>query len=574
MASEEKLASLKEKRHPEVDLLSTSKQLHPMESSSQDSGKSLGSNSSDGLHPSPHSLFPPAQSTFPDIPQDQEVPSLKPVRRFIPPSWKNFFQRWRRQPWTEISLLTYAPEGLKCSPPVSPFSEHPQRTIFDGEGSSSDDNTDSGGDFKKPLSASTAPSKSEKVMTAASQGALSSGPPSYKEKAEAYDYKYSYMKSWPGLLRLMGGLELILGGMVFACTAAYIQKDYQWPELYGNSFLPYNSIMGGGYGYNYYGPMTPFVLVVASLVWLVTVILLGLGVTMYYRTILLDSHWWPLTEFGLNLIMFLLYMAAAIAYVNDVNRGGLCYSIFANNPLIVALCRIEGGQVAAITFLFITTLLYLAGSVICLRMWRHQAFKKNTVLLARFTTCEAPSGHASIPSSQRKPILLRGATEQVISQEKAQPAWKVSRRVEFSEKGEDPELLNYSIPTGHNPKPHIVPDYIIKYPAITCPDDLERYKAVFNDQHAEYKELYGEIQAALRKFKALEAALSTLPRRYGTRKDESRASAVWKRYQSKKQDPTFLEKQERCDYLKRKLTHIKAQIQAYDREAGKGSVYF
>ncbi|XP_053153977.1 occludin/ELL domain-containing protein 1 isoform X2 [Hemicordylus capensis] len=442
MASEDNFTSAREKRQPVADaeggLLDPSNQLHPMEPWAKSSGNSSGSSCVDGLHASSCRPFPSAQSTFTEIPQNQEASSLRPVRRFIPPSWKSFFQRRRRKPWEEPYILTYSPEGITASPPVSPLLEHPRRTTFDVEETSSDEGQ---GDFKKPPSDSTGPSKSGKSVTPTSHGDLSMGPPSYKEKLEAYNHKYAYMKSWPGLLRLMGGLELIMGGMVFACTAAYIQKDYQWSQLYGGN-LPSSGIFGGGYGYNYYGPMTPFVLVVASLVWLVTVILLGLGVTMYYRTILLDSHWWPLTEFALNLIMFLLYMAAAIAYVNDVNRGGLCYSLFANNPLVVALCRVEGGQVAAIAFLFVTMLLYLVGSLVCLKMWRHEAARKIMVKL-------------------QEPIFLRVEPKDALSREETHPPGKVTRHVEFSEMAEDLEMLNYAIPTGHNPKPHVIPDYIM-----------------------------------------------------------------------------------------------------------------
>ncbi|XP_015262290.1 PREDICTED: occludin/ELL domain-containing protein 1 [Gekko japonicus] len=528
-------------------------------------------------------------SAFTNLPQDPEASSLKPIRRFIPPSWKTFFHKCWRKPWSEPSSVSYSPEGEKTSLPLSPFFDRPQRIISDREEIS---NVEDGSDFKKPPSASTGPSGYEKTLPDPSYGDLSTGPPSYKEKLEAYDYKYSYMKSWPGLLRLMGGLELILGGMVFACTAAYIQKDYQWSQLWGGN-LPYNGLTGGGYGYNYYGPMTPFVLVVVSLSWLVTVILLGLGVTMYYRTILLNSHWWPLTEFGLNLLMFLLYMAAAIAYVNDVNRGGLCYSVFANNPLIVALCRVEGGQMAAIAFLFITTLLYLTGSLVCLKMWRHEAARKRQT--------SAPRRHPA---------------KKAVSGDEIQPSGKVSRRVEFSEVAEeDPALLNCSIPTGHHPKPHVIPDYVMKYPAIRSLTEQEKYKAVFKDQYAEYKELYHEVRAARQKLKELGALMAKLPHTYQNKtvrlhsrewdflskrvakkfavapshidtngkeqfvyrsflEEQSRVSTVWREYENKKTDPAYLEKLERCDYLKKKLTHIKAQIQAYDGEAEEDSVHF
>lgn len=312
----------------------------------------------------------PAQPAFPDGPQEPGGPSLKPIRRFFPPSWKNAFRSWWRWPPQEPSPWAH-PLGFPAPPPVW---EGPRRTHLAGrDGSTSSERKDEG-DGKEALSDATSSSTSGKTTTVASHGGASPAPPAYEEKLEAYgDHKYAHLKSWPGLLRLLGGLELLLGGTVFACTAAYIQKDYQWSQFYGDGFP------GTDYGSSV--PMTPFVLVVVSLVWLLTVILLALGVTVHYRAILLHSHWWPLAEFALNLSMFLLYLAAAIAYVNDLNRGGLCYSAFAYGPLLMALCRVEGGQVAATTFLFLTPALYLMGSVVSLKMWRHEAARRMLLLV-------------------------------------------------------------------------------------------------------------------------------------------------------------------------------------------------
>ncbi|XP_063145764.1 occludin/ELL domain-containing protein 1 [Candoia aspera] len=564
MASEKPLSAAAAKRQPLVgpggDPQLPSSHLCPGAPRTDGPGNSSWS-SSPAFHRSPRGhLHLSAQPTFPGGAQDPEV-SLKPVRRFCPPSWKNVFRRWWRWPGEEPSPLTYSP-GFQNSPLGTPVWEGPQRTKLYGEDVASSSDRKGEEDCKKPPSDATTSSTSGKTVTATSQGGASTAPPCYKEKLEAYDNKYAYMKSWPGLLRLLGGLELILGGMVFACTAAYIQKDYEWSQLYGGSFLPYNSLTGADYGY--YGPMTPFVLVVASLVWLVTVILLGLGVTMYYRTILLNAHWWPWTEFALNLFMFLLYLAAAIAYVNDVNRGGLCYSVFAYSPLAMALCRVEGGQVAAITFLFLTTLLYLMGSLVCLKMWKHKAVRRMLVPVRPFR--ERGGGSP-------QPVLLPEASEHMVPREKGRPAGRVTKHVMFSEKG--PEVPNHqAIPMGHNPKPLVVPDYMVRYPAITSLDQREKYKAIFNDQYSEYRELFHEIHAALQKFKELDALMSKLPAHPQNKEEQSHISAVWREYRSKKKDPAFLEKQERCQYLRKKLSHLKTQIQAFDTDPCERSLFF
>ncbi|XP_067416013.1 occludin/ELL domain-containing protein 1 [Emydura macquarii macquarii] len=552
--------SSREKRRPMVesdglgDPLNSSEQMWPSASWTRASGRSYPpksdfSDSFDSSAQEPPLHAQPAGGPVPCSSENREAAPLKPVRHFIPRSWKNFFQRWRHEPEPFLPL-TYATPGARHSPPLSP--------LFDRRGASGDGSSSSG--FQEPSWSSPSETNQEPAMSPPRSQQGQPPVPSYEEKLEAYHLKYSYMKSWPGLLRLMAGLELLFGGMVFACVCAYIQKDYQWNNLYGGNLLS-DGLFGGGYGYNYYGPMTPFVLVVASLVWLVTVILLGLGVTMYYRTILLNSHWWPLTEFALNIIMFLLYMAAAIVYINDVNRGGLCYSLFASNPLIAAFCRVEGGQVAAIAFLFITTLLYLAGALVALKMWRHEMARKQR------EACEAP----------HNPALLQARPKRIVFQDEVEPSRRlpgqVTKQLAFSEQGEASGPLSCAIPTGHTPKPHIVPDYAVKYPAICYPEEREKYKAVFNDQYAEYKELHDEVQAALQKFKELDAMMTRLPR-HTPSKEQSRVANVWKEYKKKKRDPAFLEKQERCDYLKKKLAHIKARIQEYDRAAKEGSMYF
>lgn len=53
--------------------------------------------------------------------------------------------------------------------------------------------------------------------------------------------------------------------------------------------------------------------------------------------------------------------------------------------------------------------------------------------------------------------------------------------------------------------------FLRKYPVIQTEDERERYKAVFQDQFSEYKELSAEVQAVLRKLDELDSVMSRLP---------------------------------------------------------------
>uniref|UniRef100_A0A8C7XHU9 OCEL domain-containing protein n=1 Tax=Oryzias sinensis TaxID=183150 RepID=A0A8C7XHU9_9TELE len=129
------------------------------------------------------------------------------------------------------------------------------------------------------------------------------------------------------------------------------------------------------------------------------------------------------------------------------------------------------------------------------------------------------------------------------------------------------QVVQGSIPSGYIPKPVIVPDYIAKYPAIRSSEEKDRYRAVFNDQYSEYKELHSDVQATL-KSPGLLTRLSLS--RHGNasfccRQELERIQRILQEYQRKKTDPTFLEKKERCEYLKNKLSHIKQKIQEYEK---------
>ncbi|XP_044513615.1 MARVEL domain-containing protein 2 isoform X2 [Gracilinanus agilis] len=491
--------------------------------------------SADPLPPPPLPLQPPFGPDFnsSDAEEPALAPDIKPVRRFVPDSWKNFFKGKRNDPeWDQpVSEIRYISDGVECSPPASPGrSNQPS--------SHKDPYRESSGTYSsRKETEAFLPQDPYGSLGRHTQTALT-----YSEKVEEYNQRYSYMKSWAGLLRILGVVELLLGAGVFACVTAYIHKDNEWYNLFGYS-QPYGMGTGslgstyGGYYYN--GPKTPFILVVAGLAWIATIIVLVLGMSMYYRTILLDSSWWPLTEFGINVSLFILYMAAAIVYVNDTNRGGLCYYPLFNTPINASFCRVEGGQIAAMIFLFVTMIVYLISAIVCLKLWRHEAARRHREYMEQ-------QGH-EVPTSDER-------------QRDLEVNFKELRATKIK-----PELLSGHIPSGHIPKPIVMPDYVAKYPVIQSDDERERYKAVFKDQFSEYKELSAEVQAVLRKFDELDAVMSKLPHHSENRQEHERISKILQEFQKKKNDPTFLEKKERCEYLKNKLSHIKQRIQEYDK---------
>ncbi|KAK2901019.1 hypothetical protein Q8A67_009134 [Cirrhinus molitorella] len=492
-------------------------------------GNSEGSNYS--LHEQSHSA---KQKDNKEAGKTKKGAFLKP--------WTGLFKKQRETDTESHSTssggIKILPNGTRCSPPVSPLLDRKYWEAL--------------ADDLKPNS----PPGSAGFKYDTLESELTSIHPAeyYAEKLEVYKLKYSYLKSWPGLLRLLGGIQLLFGGMVFACVCAYIQRDSEWSNYYRPNYG-----FAGVQGYHYNGPLTVFVLVIVGLSWILTVILMVLGLTMYYRTILLDSKWWPLTEAITNLVLSLLYMAAGIVYVNDLNRGGLCFMTIGINPVVSSLCRVEGGQIAGTAFIFINMVMYFISFPVCLKMWRHEAARRQreamrSPLNSQQQTLESTSNMGS-SSTRSKKISFRDEMDQSSVNER--------RLAYVSERAGERKILTGAIPIGHIPKPRVVADYIIKYPEIHSVEDREQYKAVFNDQYQEYKELHREITATLMKFQELDSMMSQLIN--NRRNPESkRVNDLLKTYEEKKNDPYFLEKKERCEYLKGKLSHIKMRIQKRD----------
>nr|XP_046264307.1 uncharacterized protein LOC124069305 [Scatophagus argus] len=487
---------------------------------------------------------------------DQKGSMKDRLKSLIPQSWGGIVHKWRRKSDTftdseacsrSIQIL---PNGTRVSPPVSPLIE--RRNWDDSLGKSSQSS------HKKLLRES--PYDDMFHQSSREESLLTSIHPAeyYAEKLEVYNQKYSYLKSWPGLLRLLAGLQLLFGGMVFACVIAYIQKDSEWSNSYGL----YNGVYNNGQGlsgYSYSGPMTPFILAVAGVTWIITLILLVMGLTMYYRTILLNSQWWPLTEAFINVAMFLLYMSAGIVYLNDLNRGGLCFMTIGVNPIMANLCRVDGGQMAGTAFIFINMAMYLGSFLVCLKMWRHEAARREREY---FVNKPQEEFHQSIPLTPQRTKRISFKDEM----DKSQSKDYINQYALSPEVHKNPASLNRATASEYTPKVHILADYIIKYPEISCVEEREKYKAVFNDQYQEYKDLHRDISTTLNKFRELDATMAQLLRNGKSQEDRQKIDNILKKYQEKKRDPAFLEKKERCDYLKAKLSHIKMRIRTFDQE--------
>lgn len=118
-----------------------------------------------------------------------------------------------------------------------------------------------------------------------------------------------------------------------------------------------------------------------------------------------------------------------------------------------------------------------------------------------------------------------------------------------------------------------VPDYELRYPPLSSPQERQRYAAVFKDQHPELVALQQEVGAALATLQRLEALLGALPPPR-TKAEAQLTARVRRELQKKQADPRLLARQAHLRQLHAKLRLIKTHIQKFDATQDKGSVYF
>ncbi|KAF4794805.1 RNA polymerase II elongation factor ELL [Turdus rufiventris] len=150
---------------------------------------------------------------------------------------------------------------------------------------------------------------------------------------------------------------------------------------------------------------------------------------------------------------------------------------------------------------------------------------------------------------------------------------------------------NSSVPTSTSE----MPDYLLKYAAISSSEQRQSYKNDFNAEYNEYRDLHARIERITRRFTQLDAKLKQLLQgseeyKAGatsgdllTRKGLSETIGVLSQklleaistihdqilqeYRKiKKTNPNYSQEKNRCEYLHNKLAHIKKLIAEYDQQ--------
>ncbi|KAL3867101.1 hypothetical protein ACJMK2_044332 [Sinanodonta woodiana] len=107
------------------------------------------------------------------------------------------------------------------------------------------------------------------------------------------------------------------------------------------------------------------------------------------------------------------------------------------------------------------------------------------------------------------------------------------------------------------------PEYITKYTRIVNQEQRHVYKADFNNEYEEYRELHANVEKVSQKFAELEVLIRNTHK--GTVAYENLKDRIHTEYYLQKSDPKFVEQKKRFEFLHGKLAHIKQLILEYDQ---------
>ncbi|XP_054141764.1 RNA polymerase II elongation factor ELL2-like [Melozone crissalis] len=108
------------------------------------------------------------------------------------------------------------------------------------------------------------------------------------------------------------------------------------------------------------------------------------------------------------------------------------------------------------------------------------------------------------------------------------------------------------------------PDYLRKYIAIVSLEERQSYKADFNAEYEEYRNLHSAVDKTIKKFRRFQEQRKSLTP--GSESYQMLNHRIRADYQQLQQgSPSYSEMKSRCLYLHKKLAHIQSCISEFDQ---------
>ncbi|KAF7280884.1 hypothetical protein GWI33_005432 [Rhynchophorus ferrugineus] len=121
------------------------------------------------------------------------------------------------------------------------------------------------------------------------------------------------------------------------------------------------------------------------------------------------------------------------------------------------------------------------------------------------------------------------------------------------------------VPRNHLTEPDEFPDFKKLYVTITSPEQKSAYKADFNEDYAEYKNLYPIVEKVSKRFEELQERLNQESENSPRYKDIKKQ--IVREYQEMKKNSKHQRTKSRFQYLHEKLSHIKRLVSDYQAQA-------